>query len=287
MSRGAVSRIPWAPLPDDQLSCFRADQSIFATPRPLDYTLEIHALVFGLTYALESIEFPLYAIRSRLVHGRVYLAAVPSAMAEGDLAQRFKNIHDQSLRFTRNIQHAWERQIKPEVEIYNRWFDEVASFTGSFPELAGKIRKLRRARGNQWFTALRGVVAPAVLLRQNAGELGSDIGVLAENLTRSVLAMVAESGKALISRALARGGERLAQVGAIENGADVFWLEWEEVCDRLQSPVDCRGLVAHRKLASERDAAEVAATNMGPRLPPDAPRMYLIPEILRLLDVHS
>jgi hypothetical protein len=287
VSRGAVSQIPWAPLPDDQLSWFRADQSIFATPRPLDYTLEIHALVFGLTYALESIEFPLYALRSRLVHGRVYLAAVPSAMAEGDLAQRFKNIHDQSLRFTRNIQHAWERQIKPEVETYNRWFDEVASFTGSFPELAGKIRKLRRARGNQWFTAIRGVVAPAVLLRQNAGALGSDIGVLAENLTRSVLAMVAESGKALISRALARAGERLAQVGAIENGADVFWLEWGEVCDHLQSPVDRRGLVAHRKLASERDAAEVAATNLGPRLPPDAPRMYLIPEILRLLDVHS
>ena len=286
MSRGAVSQIPWAPLPDDQLSWFRADQSIFATPRPLDYTLEIHALVFGLTYALESIEFPLYALRSRLVHGRVYLAAVPSAMAEGDLAQRLKNIHDQSLRFTRNIQHAWERQIKPEVEIYNRWFDEVASFTGSFPELAGKIRKLRRARGNQWFTAIRGVVAPAVLLRQNAGALGSDI-VLAEKLTRLVLAMVAESGKESISRALARAGERLAQAGAIENGADVFWLEWGEVCDQLQSPVDRRGLVAQRKLASERDAAEVAAASLGPRLPPDAPRTYLIPEILRSLDVHS
>ena len=131
MSHGAVSRTPWAPLPDDQLSWFRADQSIFATPRPLDFTLEIHALVFGLTYALESIEFPLYALRSRLVHGRVYLAAVPSATAEGDLAQRLKNIHDQSLRFTKNIQHVWERQIKPEVETYNRWFDEVASFTGS------------------------------------------------------------------------------------------------------------------------------------------------------------
>jgi hypothetical protein len=253
----------------------------------LDYTLEIHALVFGLTYALESIEFPLYALRSRLVHGRVYLAAVPSAMAEDDLPQRLRNIHDQSLRFTRNIERAWERQIKPEVEMYNRWFDEVASFTGPSTELAGMIRKLRRARGNQWFTAIRGVVAPAVLLRQNAGELGSDIGVLAENLPRLALAMVAESGKALISCALARAGERLAQVGAIENGANVFWLEWGEVCDLLQSPVDHRGIVAQRKLASERDAAEVAAASLGPRLPPDAPRMFLIPEILRSLDVHS
>lgn len=287
MSRGAVSQIPWAPSPDDQLSWFRADQSVFATPRPLDYTLEIHALVFGLTYALESIEFPLYALRSRLVHGRVYLAAVPSAMAEDDLPQRLRNIHDQSLRFTRNIERAWERQIKPEVEMYNRWFDEVASFTGPSTELAGLIRKLKRARGNQWFTAIRGVVAPAVLLRQNAGELGSDIGVLAENLPRLALAMVAESGKALISCALARAGERLAQVGAIENGANVFWLEWGEVCDLLQSPVDHRGIVAQRKLASERDAAEVAAASLGPRLPPDAPRMFLIPEILRSLDVHS
>jgi hypothetical protein len=287
VSRGAVSQIPWAPLPDDQLSWFRADQSLFATPRPLDYTLEIHALIFGLTYALESIEFPLYGLRSRLVHGRVYLAAVPSAMAEGDLAQRLRNIHDQSLRFTRNIQHAWERQIKPELERYNLGFEEVAAFRGSSAELAGKMRKLRRDRGNQWFTAIRGVVLPAVLLRQNAGESGNDIGVLAENLTRLVLAMVAESGKALISCALARAGERLAQVGAIENGADVFWLEWGEVCDLLPSPVDHRGLVAQRKLESERDAAAVAAESLGPRLPPDAPKMYLIPEILRSLDIHS
>jgi len=287
VSREAVSRIPWAPLPDGQLSWFRADQSIFATPRPLDYTLEIHALVFGLTYALESIEFPLYALRSRLVHGRVYLAAVPSAIAEGDLAQRLKNIHDQSVRFTRNIQQAWQRQIKPEVETYNRWFDEVASFTGPSTGLAGKIRKLRRARGNQWFTAIRGVVAPAVLLRQNAGELDSDIGVLAEHLVRSALAMVRERGKALVNLALAGAGERLAQVGVIENCADVFWLEWGEVCDLLQSLADRRGIVAQRKLESEWDAAEGAAASLGPRLPPDAPRMYLIPEILRLLDVHS
>ena len=287
MSHGAVSRTPWAPLPDDQLSWFRADQSIFATPRPLDFTLEIHALVFGLTYALESIEFPLYALRSRLVHGRVYLAAVPSATAEGDLAQRLKNIHDQSLRFTKNIQHVWERQIKPEVETYNRWFDEVASFTGSSTELAGKIRKFRRARGNQWFTAIRGVVAPAVLLRQNPGGSDSDIGVLAENLVRSALAMVRERGKALVNRALAGAAERLARDSVIESPADVHWLEWGEVCDLLQSPVDHGGLVAQRKSESERDAAEVAAASLGPWLPPDAPRMYLIPEILRSLDVHS
>ena len=286
MSRGAVSHIPWAPMPDDQLSWFRADQSIFAPPRPLDYTLEIHALIFGLTYALESIEFPLYALRSRLVHGRVYLAAVPSAMAEGDLAQRLRNIHDQSLRFTRNIERAWERQIKPGLERYNLGFEELAAFRGSSAELAGKIRTLRRARGNQWFAAIRGVVAPAVLLRQNAGELGSAIGVLAENLVRSALAMVRERGKALVNRALAGAGERLARDSVIESPADVHWLEWEEVCDLLNSPGDRNALIVQRKLASEREAALMPAATLGPKLPPGAPRMYLIPEVLRLLDTR-
>ena len=141
---------------------------MFAPPRPLDYTLEIHALVFGLTYALESLEFPLYALRSRLLNGRVYLAAVPSAMAESNLAQRLKNIHAQSLRFTRNIERAWERQLKPEIELYNHRFEEIANFTGSSNELAEKLRKLRRERGNQWFTAIRGVVVPTVLLQRDA-----------------------------------------------------------------------------------------------------------------------
>jgi hypothetical protein len=59
VSLGAPSEKPWAPPPDEQLSWFRAEQKLFAASRPLDYTLEIHALVFGLTYALESNEFPL------------------------------------------------------------------------------------------------------------------------------------------------------------------------------------------------------------------------------------
>ena len=172
MTPGATSENPWVPPPDEELSWFRADQKLFATPRPLDYTFEIHALVFGLTYALESNEFPLYALRSRLLQGRVYLAAVPSAMAERDVGQRLKNIHDQTIRFTKNIQRAWERQIKPAVEKHNRWFEEVANFAGSPPELAAQVRKLRRDRGNQWFTMIRGIVAPAALLQANVGELG-------------------------------------------------------------------------------------------------------------------
>jgi hypothetical protein len=216
----------------------------------------------------------------------VYLAAVPSATAEGDLAQRLRNIHDQTLRFTRNIERAWERQIKPELERYNLGFEELAAFRGSSAELAGKMRKLRRDRGNQWFTAIRGVVAPAVLLQRSAGELGRDNGILAGNLVRATLAMVRERGKALVNRALAGAGERLARDSVIESPADVHWLEWGEVCDLLHSPGDRNALIVQRKLASEREAALMPAATLGPKLSPDAPRMYLIPEVLRLLDAR-
>jgi hypothetical protein len=284
VSFGATSTKSWTPPTDDQLSWFRADQKLFAAPRPLDYTLEVYALVFGLTYALESIEFPLYALRSRVLNGRVYLAAVPSAVAEGNLRQRLKNIHDQSLRFTKNIVRAWERQLKSEIELYNRRFEEIASFTGSARELAETLRKLRRDRGNQWFTAIRGVVLPTVLLRQRAGEIGREIGALAEDLTRQALDLVADRGKALILLAAARKGEYVVAADVIDKGDEVFWLEWTEILELLQSGKDRRALVAERRALAARDASAPAPAILGPSLPPDAPRMYLIGEILKLLD---
>jgi hypothetical protein len=284
VSFGATSEKSWTPPSDDQLSWFRADQKLFAAPRPLDYTLEIHAVVFGLTYALESIEFPLYALRSRMLNGQVYLAAVPSAMAEGNLPQRLKNVHDQSLRFTRNIERAWERQLRPEIELYNRRFEEVAGFDGSAHELSQIIRKLRRERGNQWFTAIRGVVAPTVLLRQRVGEVGCEIGALAENLTRQALDLVADRGKGLIHLALSRVGERLVKGDVIEKAEDVFWLEWMEICELLQASKDQRARVAEREKQAARDADAPAPAVLGPSLPPDAPRMYLLGEILQLMD---
>ena len=182
MSFGTVSNEVWKPPADDQLSWFRAEQKLFSRPRPLDYTLEIHSVLFGLTYALESVEFPLYAVRSRLHHGRVYLAAVPSAMAENNLSQRLANIRDQSLRYTRNIQGAWKQQIKPEVERYNHWFEEAVGFNGSDSELSDLVRRLRRTRGNQWFVAIRAVNVPNLLLRQNLAEAGAAIVDAAQKL---------------------------------------------------------------------------------------------------------
>ena len=284
MSLGATSEKPWTPPSDEELSWFRADQKMFAMPCPLNYTLELHALVFGLTFALESLEFPLYALRSRLVNGRVYLAAVPSAMAESNLPQRLKNIHAQSLRFTGNIERAWERQLKPEVELYNRRFEEIATFTSPASELADKLRKLRRERGNQWFTAIRGVVLPAVLLQRNASEFGTEIRLLAENLMRQALEVVADRGKTLIRLAAARMGERLVEANVIDKAEEFFWLEWSEILELLQSRQDRRALVVERQAQAARDADSPSPAILGPSLPPDAPRMYLIGEILKLLD---
>ena len=284
MSLGATSEKPWTPPSDEELSWFRADQKMFAQPCSLKYSLEIHALIFGLTCALESLEFPLFALRSRLVIGRVYLAAVPSAMAERNLPQRLKNIHAQSLRFTRNIERAWERQLKPEIELYNRRFEEIANFAGPATALVEKLRKLRRERGNQWFTAIRGVVVPTVLLQRNASEFGTEIGLLAENLAQQALEEVADRGKTLIRLAAVRIGERLLGANVIDKSEEVFWLEWMEILELLQSPKDRRPLVAERQAQAARDADSASPAILGPSLPLNAPMMYLIGEIFKLLD---
>lgn len=284
MSLGAVSVTPWAPLADEQLSWIRVDGRLFYLPRPMDYTLEVHALVFGLTYALESIEFPLYALRSRLVNGRVYLAAVPSAVAEANLAQRLKNIHAQSLRFTRNIESAWQRQIAPALERYNRRFAELGSFAGSPAELAQQLRQLRRDRGNQWFTAIRGVIAPAALLQAHGAEFGPALVETAQRLTAAVLTLVAEQGGDLIADALVKVGQRLTDAGVIGRAEDIFWLDWDEAVALLTSGEDRSSVVAERKRGHGLDYSVTMPDGIGPELPADAPRMYLLTDILRLLD---
>ena len=283
MSFGATSEKSWTPPADDELSWFRAVQKCFAAPQPLRYSLEIDALVFGLTYALESLEFPLYALRSRLFHRRVYLAAVPSAMAESNLPQRLKNIHAQSVRFTRNTERAWERQLKPEVDLYNRRLDAVSTFAGP-AELAEKLRPLKRDRGNQWFTVIRGVVAPTVLVRQHIDEFGQDITELGKEFTRQALELVAVQGKASIDSALTRAGECLVNANVIDRADDVYDLEWKEVIALLKEPQNRRALVAERRFQAARDAEAPAPENLGPALAPGAARMYLIKEILDLLD---
>ena len=284
MSFSAISSEPWQPLADDQLSWFRAEQKLFLQPRPLEYSLEIYAVVFGLTYALESVEFPLYAVRSRLINGRVYLAAVPSAMAEGNLSQRLANIHDQSLRYTRNVQRAWEQQIKPEVERYNRWFEELQYFTGASVELAELVRQLRRARANQWFAVIRGVLVPRLLLEQNVAQLNAETAASAGKISKEAMALTGRRGGELITTALIKAGERLAQADAIAKAEDVFWLEWSELRDLLRCNENRRELIGQRQRAASTDSNVAAVDSLGPPLAADAPRMYLLREVLQLLD---
>lgn len=286
MSFGATSHKPWTLPSDDQLSWFLATHKCFAEPRPLQYTLEIDALVFGLTYALESLEFPLYALRSRLVNGHVYLAAVPSAMAESNLQQRLKNIHAQSVRFTRNIGSAWERQLKAEVDLYNRRFDEVSALASPV-ELAEKIRPLKRDRGNQWFTVIRGVVAPTVLVQHHRYEFGQNIAELGKELTRQALDRVAVRGKALIFLAVMRAGECLVEADAVDQADDIFYLEWKELIALLKLPQNRRALIAERRAEAARNAELRVPDHLGPALEPGASRMYLISEVLELLDSQS
>ena len=204
-------------------------------------------------------------------------------MAESNLPRRLKNIHAQSVRFTRNIGRAWERQLKPEVDLYNRRFDEAATFNGS-AELAEKLRSLKRDRGNQWFTVIRGVVAPTVLVQQHIDEFGLDISELGKELTRQALELVAVQGKALIDSALARAGQCLVKADVIDRADDVYDLEWKEVIALLKKPQSRRALVGERRVQAARDAEAPAPENLGPPLAPGAARMYLIREILDLLD---
>src|SRR5207248_9685866 len=124
---GAMSQsplgTPWAPPADDALTWFAAEGRFPARPRPLEHTGEIYAFVYGASHALESLNFPLYQLRSRLIDGRLYFAAVPSAVAEHDLPRRMQRLADASVRYTRDLRAAWERDGRQEVETYNRWLE--------------------------------------------------------------------------------------------------------------------------------------------------------------------
>ncbi len=273
---------PWSPPKDEELTWFR-EGKLFPTPRPLEYTLEVYALVFGLTYALESLEFPLYALRSRLHNGRLYLAVVPSAMAERNLSHRMQSIRDQSFRFTRNVYGAWQRQIKPEVEGYNRWFEETASFRGPVSEFAERFCKLRRVRGNQWYAVIRGVVAPTAMLHEGLVASPSDAVVKAETALGEALEVVKARGSTLVYQVLGDVGKRLASNGSIEKAEDIFWLEWRELEKDLEGGNDRVALVAARKAENENLLREETPGQIGPELPLTAPRMYLVREVLDLL----
>lgn len=273
-------RAPWAPPPDDELTWFRPGGRLAAPPRPLEFAFEIDAFAFGISRALESLYFPFYELRARLVEGQIYFASVPSPYAERDIDTTMQRIRDSGLRFTRSIRRTWDRPIRGEVEEYN---DRMAAFPqpdASGAEVAAGLRRLKRTRANQWFAATRAVFAPAELLKQGVGETPADeaLAVVQEALT-----LVRERGTEVLDGALFRIGERLVVAGSVAAAGDVYWLDYEQVREALGRGGGFHEAVAAAKNESARTRAVASPETIGPALPKNAPRMYLIPEILALV----
>ncbi len=128
------------------------------------------------------------------------------------------------------------------------------------------------------------MIAPAVLLQQNIAEFGLAVVETAKRLTGAALALVPEQGGEFITRALVSIGQRLTGAGVIDRAEDIFWLEWQEVTALLLVVEDRCALVAERKRDSGLNFSVTMPDAMGPDLPADAPRMYLLADILRMLD---
>jgi hypothetical protein len=270
----------WKPAPDDELTWFRPGGRLATPPRPLDFTIEVQALTWGITRALESLYFPFYELRGRLVDGVLYLASVPSAFAERDLDAQLQRMRDSGLRFTRNIRATWERAIKGEVEEYN---DVIAAFpaAGALPgEIADQLGRLRRTRGNQWFAATRAVFGPIAMLEHGGGPAVSQD---ARAVVDEALGLIRDRGAELLAGALTRVGEQLVQVGAVDRAEDVSWLEYQEVRDALRDGRDCRSLAARRSIEFQPGESQKGPETIGPALPSDAPRMHLLREVLALV----
>src|SRR5579871_2902986 len=161
---------PWKPPTDDELSWFRAVPPLPARPTPLQFTMDVQAFTFAFAHALVSLYFPLYRVHSRLVDGELYVAVMPSGLAEIDLERQMGRMRASTFRFSRNIRASWERDIRKEVEKSTEWMSAFPGSATAGPEAAEGFIQLRRTRANQWFDSIRAVFAPAALLQEGIGE---------------------------------------------------------------------------------------------------------------------
>ncbi len=185
----------------------------------------------------------------------------------------------------RSIPRGWERAIGPEVDGYNRWLEEMAGPALTPGQMAEQVLQLRRVRGNQWYTALRAVFGPGALFehRLQRGEVPEEDAPGVRTVVQAALDAVAVRGGELMTAALERIGAHMVSAGSIDGPADLHWLEWSEVRDAIERGTDCRGAVAESKRAGATPADQGAlAPFIGPELPADAPRMFLIRETMAL-----
>jgi hypothetical protein len=270
----------WKPATNEELSWFRPPGRLTPRPRPLDYTFETYAYVWGLNRALESLYFPLYELRTQLIDGELYLASLPSPFAERDLEAQLRRMRDSGLRFTRNVRATWDRHIKPEVEAYTEVMARFPAAGASGAEVAEGLNQLRRARGNQWYSAIRAVFAPVAMMEHESDQqLPEDVrSVIAEALN-----LIDREGGVARGGALRRVGDGLVQLGAIQRADDVHYLGYGEVRDALRHGGDRSALVAERAAAHRPSKGAVLPETFGPALPPNSPRMHLVREVLALI----
>jgi hypothetical protein len=262
---------------------FLAEGGLPPRPKPLEYTFGIQAFLYGLTHALESLRFPLYEVRGRLVDGQLYLGSVPSAMAESDLEMRMRALRDSVLRFSRNIRHSWDAEVREEVVGYNDRMEAFPPREAGAPEVADGLFALRRVRANQWFASVRAAVAPAALaLASESDAVSGDVMGVVEDMRE----LVVERGAAAFDGAVDRVAARLVRARSLDAADDVSWLEYGEVQDALRTAgTRCQPVVAERRSAAERPPVDPSpAAVIGPTLADGAPRTYLLHEILALIE---
>ncbi len=273
-------RIRWRPPPDDELTWFRPGGVLPDRPSPLAATLTVPAMTFGLTHALISLYFPLSEVRSRLVDGQLYLALVPSPMAERDPRAQLRRMQDSARRFSRDIRGAWARQGREEVVGYNKRMAAFPAADATNLDVAAQLPDLRRMRGNQWFISVRlGIATPAMLRA-----LGSPFSVEdAAAVVGEIRDLVVARGAAELEGAMRRVADRLVAAGSIEAPADVDLLELDEIAAALADGTDRRSVVEARRAWLARPRAAEPPEQLGPPFPPDGLGMRLLREVLAII----
>jgi hypothetical protein len=273
----------WRPAGDDELTWLKVGGILPTHPKPLELTCAVHAFAYGLTHAVESQYFPLYEIRPRSIDGQLYLAVVPSGLADRDIETRIRTVSVRTLRF-RDILGTWRGEIQPQVREDLARLAEFPPSGVSGEEMHEAWMRLRRVRSSQWFAPVRAVLCPAALFQAN-GEAPSDETRQAIEELRDVV--IREGGQAF-DAAIERLGNLLVGAGWLDAADDVLWLDFDEVAAALESGAGAyQETVAGRKTRAASASRGEAPETVGPPLDREDRRLFLLPEIFELLGVTS
>jgi hypothetical protein len=274
----------WRPAENDELAWFKVGGILPTHPKALELTGAVHAFTYGLTHALESQYFPLYEIRPRAIDGQLYLAVVPSGLADRDIETRIRTVSDRTIRF-RDVMGTWKREIQPQVQAD---LERMAAFPPhgvSGAALHEDWLRLRRVRANQWFAPIRAVLCPAAFFASESGQAPSGETLAAVEEVREV---VIREGAQVFDADIARVGDLLVQMHSLDAAEDVLWLDFGEVSAALERRGGgYQATVAERKAAAATLNSTQAPETRGAPLDRTDRRLFLLPEIFDLLGVAS